>query len=252
MEVPFIQLHNVWKSFEEQVVLAGISVDINRGETLGILGRSGTGKSVTLMLISGLLACDQGEVLIDGENIVGKTEEELLSIRKRISYVFQTGALFDSLTIYENIAYPLLDSRKFDDGYINKKVNELAQLLNVHEHLDQYPSEITLGTKKRVAIARALATEPEALLFDEPTTGLDALMGKRISKIIRNLNKNKNLTSIVVTHDINCIEIVSDKVAMLDGGHIRFLGTFEQLRASSDEFIQEFLYGKKAFTTEKA
>ena len=252
MEVPFIQLHNVWKSFEEQVVLAGISVDINRGETLGILGRSGTGKSVTLMLISGLLACDQGEVLIDGENIVGKTEEELLSIRKRISYVFQTGALFDSLTIYENIAYPLLDSRKYDDEYINKKVKELAQLLNVHEHLDQYPSEITLGTKKRVAIARALATEPEALLFDEPTTGLDALMGKRISKIIRNLNKTKNLTSIVVTHDINCIEIVSDKVAMLDGGHIRFLGTFEQLRASSDEFIQEFLYGKKAFTTEKA
>jgi phospholipid/cholesterol/gamma-HCH transport system ATP-binding protein len=252
MEAPFIQLRNVWKSFEEQVVLAGISVDINRGETLGILGRSGTGKSVTLMLISGLLACDQGEVLIDGENIVGKTEVELLSIRKRISYVFQAGALFDSLTIYENIAYPLLDLGKHEDGYIKEKVNGLAQLLNVHEHLNQYPSEITLGTKKRVAIARALATEPEALLFDEPTTGLDALMGKRISKIICNLNKTKNLTSIVVTHDINCIEIVSDKVAMLDGGHIRFLGTFEQLRASSDEFIQEFLYGKKAFTTEKA
>lgn len=251
MDTPFIQLRNVWKSFDELTVLAGISLDIYRGETLGILGKSGTGKSVTLMLISGFLPCDEGDILIDGVSIVGKSEEELLPFRKRISYVFQQGALFDSFTIYENIAYPMKESQQYNFDDIDRKTKELAQLLNVDEHLEQYPSEISLGTKKRVAIARALATQPEALLYDEPTTGLDALMGKKISKMIRNLDKSQNLTSIVVTHDIGCIEIVSDKVAMLDGGHIRFLGTFEQLRASNDEFIQEFLYGKHAFAPER-
>lgn len=246
-KIPYIQLKNVWKSFGEQTVLAGINLEIYRGETLGLLGKSGTGKSVTLMLIAGLIKCDLGTIIINGVDITNKKEEELLPIRKKISYVFQQGALFDSLTVFENIAYPLLEDKRYDWNAIEEKVLELAELLNVKDYLNLYPAEITLGTKKRVAIARALATEPEALLYDEPTTGLDALMAKKINQLILFLNKNKKLTSLVVTHDINCIETVSDRIAMLHEGKIKFLGTIEELKKSEDEFIQEFLYGKKAF-----
>jgi len=202
------------------------------------------------MLIAGLIKCDSGKIIINGEDITDKKEEELLLIRKKVSYVFQQGALFDSLTVYENIAYPLMEDKRYDNEAIDKKVKELAGLLNVEAYLELYPGEITLGTKKRVAIARALATEPEAVLYDEPTTGLDALMAKKINQLILSLNKHKKLTSLVVTHDINCIKTVSDKVAMLQEGKIRFLGTMNELESSKDEFIQEFLYGNRAFEAE--
>ncbi len=250
MVAPFIELRDVWKGFGEQVVLAGINLAVYKGETLGILGKSGTGKSVTLMLIAGLIKCDSGKIIINGEDITDKREEELLLIRRKVSYVFQQGALFDSLSVYENIAYPLIEDKRYDYEAIDKRVRELAELLNVAEYLELYPGEITLGTKKRVAIARALATEPEAVLYDEPTTGLDALMAKKINQLILSLNKSKKLTSLVVTHDINCIETVSDKVAMLHEGKIRFLGTMDELKMSEDEFIQEFLYGHRAFEAE--
>ncbi|OGF58402.1 MAG: hypothetical protein A2Y62_15065 [Candidatus Fischerbacteria bacterium RBG_13_37_8] len=250
MEPAYIQLRNVWKSFEDQLILAGIDLDVHRGETVGILGKSGTGKSVTLKLISGLLPCDKGTVLVNGEDLAGKTEEELLAIRKKISYVFQSGALFDSISLFDNIAYPLLEQVEYEYDIVEARVHELASMLDVEDYLQEYPSDITLGVKKRVAIARALATEPDALLYDEPTTGLDPLMGKKISKLIRTLNINKKLTSVVVTHDIACIEIVSDKVAMLHEGAIRFFGTLKELQESPDEFIQEFLFGTNAFLPE--
>jgi phospholipid/cholesterol/gamma-HCH transport system ATP-binding protein len=248
--LPYIQLRNVWKSFDNQLVLAGVSLDIHKGETLGILGKSGTGKSVTLKLISGLLEPDKGEILINGVNIVGKKEDELLQIRKKVSYVFQQGALFDSLTLYENIAFPLYENEKYSFEEVNERVIELAKMLEVYEYIDKYPADVTLGVKKRVAIARAFATDPEAVLYDEPTTGLDPLMAKKISQLIRKLNQNNKLTSVVVTHDISCIETVSDKIALLNEGEILFYGTVDELKNSDEPFIKEFLYGMNAFEPE--
>jgi len=248
--LPYIQLRNVWKSFDNQLVLAGVSLDIHKGETLGILGKSGTGKSVTLKLISGLLEPDKGEILINGVNIVGKKEDELLQIRKKVSYVFQQGALFDSLTLYENIAFPLYENEKYSFEEVNERVIELAKMLEVYEYIDKYPADVTLGVKKRVAIARAFATDPEAVLYDEPTTGLDPLMAKKISQLIRKLNRNNKLTSVVVTHDISCIETVSDKIALLNEGEILFYGTVDELKNSDEPFIKEFLYGMNAFEPE--
>lgn len=250
MDKTYIQLINVWKIFDEQIILAGVSLNIYKEETLGILGKSGTGKSVTLKLISGLIKCDQGDIIVNGESITNKTEDELLIIRKKVSYVFQQGALFDSLTIFDNIAYPLYEQKQYTNEEINKKVFALASLLEVSDYLDKYPAEITLGVKKRVAIARSFATEPEVVLYDEPTTGLDPLMAKKISQLIRKLNKNNKLTSVVVTHDITCIETVSDKVALLDDGKIIFYGTIKELKQSEDPFIKEFLYGISAFQPE--
>jgi phospholipid/cholesterol/gamma-HCH transport system ATP-binding protein len=248
--LPYIQLRNVWKSFDNQLVLAGVSLDIHKGETLGILGKSGTGKSVTLKLISGLLEPDKGEILINGVNIVGKKEDELLQIRKKVSYVFQQGALFDSLTLYENIAFPLYENEKYSFEEVNERVIELAKMLEVYEYIDKYPADVTLGVKKRVEIARAFATDPEAVLYDEPTTGLDPLMAKKISQLIRKLNQNNKLTSVVVTHDISCIETVSDKIALLNEGEILFYGTVDELKNSDEPFIKEFLYGMNAFEPE--
>lgn len=250
MDKPYIQLINVWKIFYEQIILEGISLNIYKGETLGILGKSGTGKSVTLKLISGLIECDEGDIILNGESIINKTEDELLKIRKKISYVFQQGALFDSLTIFDNIAYPLYEQAQYNNEEINEKVFALASLLEVSDYLNKYPAEVTIGVKKRVAIARAFATEPEAVLYDEPTTGLDPLMAKRISQLIRKLNKNNKLTSVVVTHDIACIETVSDKVALLNDGKIIFYGTVKELKQSEEPFIKEFLYGISAFQSE--
>lgn len=250
MDKPYIQLINVWKIFYEQIILEGICLNIYKGETLGILGKSGTGKSVTLKLISGLIECDEGDIILNGESIINKTEDELLKIRRKISYVFQQGALFDSLTIFDNIAYPLYEQAQYNNEEINEKVFALASLLEVSDYLNKYPAEVTIGVKKRVAIARAFATEPEAVLYDEPTTGLDPLMAKRISQLIRKLNKNNKLTSVVVTHDIACIETVSDKVALLNDGKIIFYGTVKELKQSEEPFIKEFLYGISAFQSE--
>ncbi len=251
MEKPYIQLIGIWVVFDNQIILGGVNLDIYKGETLGILGKSGTGKSVTLKLISGLIEPDEGKIYINGDNIVDKSEDELLLLRKKVSYVFQQGALFDSLTVYENIAYPLFENEKYNEEEIDKKVRILSNMLEVYEYLNKYPSEITLGVKKRVAIARAFATEPEVVLYDEPTTGLDPLMAKKISKLIRKLNINNKLTSIVVTHDIECIETVSDKVAILNEGKIIFHGTMDELKISNDSFIKEFLYGLSAFEPEQ-
>ncbi|HXK60812.1 MAG TPA: ATP-binding cassette domain-containing protein [Acidobacteriota bacterium] len=239
-----IEVVDVYKSFDHPV-LTGLNLKIYRGETLGVLGRSGTGKSVMLKLLVGLLKPDQGQILFEGRDITRMSEAELLEVRKQISYVFQGGAMFDFLNVAENIAYPLREQGWTDEEQIQQRVEYLLDAVELEGWGSAAYSELSVGAKKQVAIARAIANNPEAILYDEPTTGVDPLIGKSLSRLIRKLNQQEHLTSVVVTHDLRCIEIVADTILLLKDGLIRFYGSKEEFRASSDPFIQAFIAGKR-------
>src|SRR3989441_1952288 len=237
----FIEFIDVEKSFGEMKVLDGISFGVEQGETFAILGPSGAGKTVTLTLAVGLLKPDAGRIIVDGQDITEMSERELAHVRRKVQLVFQSGALFDSLTVWENVAFPLTDTGQADEE-IERTVQEYLRLVEIEDLADLMPSELSTGMKRAVAIARALAAQPKAILYDEPTTMVDPLMSQTINKLIRKMQRQLGLTQMVVTHDIaNCAEKVADHVALLDKGKFVFIGTIAELYADDHPVVKEFV-----------
>lgn len=242
---PFISVRGLYKSFNGKPVLQGVDFDVGEGETLVVLGGSGEGKSVILRHLNGLVAPDRGEVWVDGRSLKGLEEDELFDVRRKVAMVFQLGALFDSQTVYGNISYPLRDHTALSERQIAERVTELLAMVDLKGTERLYPAELSGGMKKRVALARAIALEPRAVLYDEPTTGLDPIVTVHINQLIRNLQQRLGFTSVVVTHDLRSAFMVGDRFALLDHGRIRFSGNAEEVRATRDELMREFL--KAAF-----
>ncbi len=239
-DVNLIEARNLSISFDHPV-LSSISLIVKKGETVGVLGESGTGKSVLLKIMAGFLKPDQGEILIKGQNIVSMSEQELLEIRKKLSYVFQSGAIFDFLDVGENIAYPLREQGVTDEQMIQSRVEYLLNAVELTDMGKTRFNELSIGRKKQVSIARAIANNPEVILYDEPTTGVDPIIGKSLSKLIRKLNQKENLTSVVVTHDLRCIDVVADRIILLRNGQIWFEGDHSSLNNSKDSYVQAFI-----------
>jgi len=237
----FIEFIDVHKSFGDRTILDGVSFRVEKGKTFAILGPSGIGKTVTLTHIVGLLKPDSGRILVDGEDVTNFTEREFADVRRKVQLIFQSGALFDSLTVGENIAFPLMETG-LSEGDIQRRVQEKLQLVDIEDLADLMPSELSTGMKRAVAIARGLAVEPQAILYDEPTTMVDPLMSQTINALIRKMQSQLGMTQIVVTHDIaNCAEKVADHVALLDKGRFVFIGTMAELYASDHPVVHEFV-----------
>jgi len=239
-----ITLENISLAFEEPI-LENISFDAKGGETIVVVGESGTGKSTILKLLLRLLVPDKGRVLIDGEDIVDLTFDDALKVRQKMGMVFQGAALFDSMTVYENVAYPLREHTVLTEDEIEARVREKLQFVDLEPDKvnDQMPSELSGGMKKRVGIARGLANNPEIMLYDEPTSGLDPLTTATITYLILKLQRELGVTSIVVSHDIRSAFRMASKIALLANRHIGFFGTPEEMTGSDDSYIREFLGG---------
>ncbi len=238
---PYIQFKDVCKAFGPQVVLDGVSFEVHAGETMCILGRSGVGKSVSLQLIMGFLKADGGEVLVAGEEMTHLPELDLQRIRKKVTMVFQNGALFDSLSVGENVAFPLRERRDLTEEQIFQVVDGLLDMVGVKPMRDLLPSDLSTGMKRSVAIARALAAQPEAVLYDEPTTMVDPLMGQLLGDLIKKLKFQLKLTSIVVTHDMRLAKKLADRVLFLHEGKARFFGTIQAMNETDDPILRQFL-----------
>ncbi len=243
MREPFIQFKNVFKSFGENHVLRGTELSIYKGEITTIIGKSGGGKSVLLKHIIGLLEQDSGTIMFEGRPISDMKKAERKALKRKCSYMFQGTALFDSLTIFENIALPLKETTRLSDSEIDRRVKDKMDQLDLNDIDEKYPSQLSGGMKKRVALARALVTDPETVLFDEPTTGLDPIRKKSVHEMISNYQQKFGFTGVVVSHDIPDIFHISQRVAMLDEGRILFEGSPEKLAQSSDPAVKEFIQG---------
>jgi len=239
---PAVAVEDLQKSFGSQKVLNGISLRVQRGETLAVLGRSGTGKSVLLRLISGLEKPDQGSVRIHGQEIVGMTLDQMGEIRKTMGYLFQHAALYDSLTVKQNVAFPLEHHRKkMPESERTDRVKNLLAEVGMEAELEKMPSDLSGGMRKRVGLARALALEPDILLLDEPTAGLDPISSAEIDDLVLKLQDEHHVASIVVTHDLHSAKTIADRLALLNEGNVVSEGSFEELQKSDDKFVQEFL-----------
>jgi phospholipid/cholesterol/gamma-HCH transport system ATP-binding protein len=238
---PYIQFDHVFKSFGDFDVLNDVSFFVNPGETLCILGRSGVGKSVSLQMLMGFLKPDKGSVLVAGEDITRFNEKKLQEIRRKVTMVFQNGALFDSITVGENVAFPLRERNDLAEDQILQVVKGLLEMVGVAGMDNLLPSDLSTGMKRSVAIARALASQPEAILYDEPTTMVDPLMAHLLGDLIQRLKQQLHLTSIVVTHDMRFAKKLADRVVFLHEGKARFFGTTEELERSQDPVLGEFL-----------
>jgi len=238
---PYIEFREVSKAFGEKMVLDRVSFNVMPGETVCILGRSGVGKSVSLQLLMGFLKADSGRVIVAGSDITNFSEVELEAIRKKVTMVFQNGALFDSLTVGENVAFPLRETRELSEEQIYQIVDGLLRMVGVREMRDLLPSDLSTGMKRSVAIARALAARPECVLYDEPTTMVDPLMAQLLGDLIKRLKLQLNLTSIVVTHDMRLAQKLADRVVFLHEGKAIFFGTYGEMEKSNEPIVQEFL-----------
>jgi len=245
-EAPYICFARVWKSFDDEPVLVDVSFEVRSGEMVVVLGRSGVGKSVTLKHILGFLRPDQGQVYVAGREVSQMTEAELTDIRRRVTMVFQSGALFDSLTMRENVAYPLRErdirGESLSEEQIQTTVDRLLELVDIGESGDLMPSDLSTGMKRAVAIARALAAEPECILYDEPTTMVDPLMARTIGDLILKLKRQTGLTSVVVTHDMKLARKLADRVVFLENGHVSFFGPASEMDACKDPLVQSFIH----------
>ena len=239
-EIP-ISVRDLHKSFGEQKVLKGVTFQVPRGETLAVLGRSGTGKSVLLKLLIGLEQPDSGSVRIHGQEVAGLDPAKLNELRRRIGFLFQQAALYDSLTVWENVAFPLRRHSSEDADQQAARVQGLLESVGMAEHGHKLPSQISGGMQRRVGLARALVLEPDILLFDEPTAGLDPITADEIGELIAGQHKERNLTSIVVTHDIRGARAFADRLVVLREGRIVAEGTFSELEQSQDEFVTRFV-----------
>jgi phospholipid/cholesterol/gamma-HCH transport system ATP-binding protein len=237
---PYISFENVYKSFGDFVVLKDVSFFVNPGETLCILGRSGVGKSVSLQILMGFLKPDSGTVTVAGQDIGGLSEREMQEVRRKVTMVFQNGALFDSITVGENVAFPLRERGHMEEDQILQVVKGLLEMVGVAGMANVLPSDLSTGMKRSVAIARALASQPSAVLYDEPTTMVDPLMAHLLGDLIQRLKMQLHLTSIVVTHDMRFAEKLADRVVFLHEGTALFFGTMEEMRQSADPVIREF------------
>ena len=241
-QAPFVAVENLLKSFGSNRVLNGINLSVSRGETLAVLGRSGTGKSVLLRLIIGLETPDSGAVRIHGQNIVGLALDRMGEIRKKMGFLFQHAALYDSLTVAENVAFPLEHHRRdMSRSERGERVRQLLAEVGMEGDLDKMPSDISGGMQKRVGLARALALEPEILLLDEPTAGLDPISSGEIDDLILKLHRERQMASIVVTHDLHSARTTANRLALLDEGNVVIEGKFEDLQQSDIGFVKEFL-----------
>ncbi len=239
--LPYIEFKNVSKSFGDNHVLIDVSFDVMPGEMVCILGRSGVGKSVSLHQIMGFLKPDAGRVIVAGEDITDYNEEQMEEIRKKVTMVFQNGALFDSLTVGENVAFPLREKRSFSEEQILQIVDGLLEMVGVKEMRDLLPSDLSTGMKRSVAIARALAAQPECVLYDEPTTMVDPLMGNLLGDLIARLKLQLHLTSIVVTHDMRLAKKLADRIVFLHEARVIFFGTYKEMEKSEEPIVKEFL-----------
>jgi phospholipid/cholesterol/gamma-HCH transport system ATP-binding protein len=238
-----IELNDVAKRFGSQVVLDGVTLTVNEGETLALLGPSGTGKSVLLKSIIGLIRPDRGTVVVDGQNVALLKREPLSKLRATIGYVFQNGALFDSMNVFENIRLGLTDPAQFNDAeFVKARVVECLQLVNLNpEVAKKMPAELSGGMRKRVGIARAIAGRPKYVLYDEPTSGLDPVNADIIDALVKRLSDELSVTSIMVTHDVRGAFKTADRIALLTSGKIAAIGTPEEFKASTEPKVQEFL-----------
>jgi phospholipid/cholesterol/gamma-HCH transport system ATP-binding protein len=238
---PLISFSHVSMWFDERKILDDISFSVNRGETLCILGRSGVGKSVSLRILLGFLKPQVGSIRVDGEEINAYTEEQMQVVRKRITMVFQNGALFDSLTVRENVAFPLRERGGQEEDQVQQIVDRLLGLVGAEDAADALPASLSTGRKRAVAIARALASQPEVVLYDEPTTMVDPIIARRLGGLIARLRQQLGFTAIVVTHDMRFAERLADTVLFLNEGRAAFFGPLKDFLASPDPHIQQFL-----------
>ncbi|HEY3138999.1 MAG TPA: ABC transporter ATP-binding protein [Blastocatellia bacterium] len=236
-----IRVRDLRKSFDGQTVLDGINLEVARGETLSVLGRSGEGKSLLLKIIIGLQNPDAGKIEIKGEEITSMSLDQLNRVRKRVGFLFQGAALYDSLTVQENVAFPLRRHTEMNDDERNARVKELLEHVGLEaETFKKLPADISGGMRKRVGLARALALDPEFMLLDEPTAGLDPITAGQINQLIRELQNERKTSAIVVTHDMRSVKIVADRVAVLDQGHIVTEGTLADLTRSTHPVVSKF------------
>jgi phospholipid/cholesterol/gamma-HCH transport system ATP-binding protein len=240
---PVAEFRGVRKAFGRLQVLDGLDLQIRSRETVTIIGGSGTGKTVILKLIVGLLKPEAGQILVDGEDIVPLAEEALFRVRRRIGFLFQGAALFDSLTVGENVAYPLREHTQMDDAQVASRVREVLNVVGLDGVEGKAPAALSGGMRKRVGLARAIALAPHLILYDEPTTGLDPQNAEKINDLIRDLQRKLGVTSVVVTHDMHSAFKVSDRIAMLRGGRVAALGTPAELQHSAEGFVQDFIAG---------
>jgi phospholipid/cholesterol/gamma-HCH transport system ATP-binding protein len=237
---PVLTVRDVHKSFGAQHILDGISLSVVRGETLAVLGRSGTGKSVLLKLIIGLKRMDSGSICIQGQEIAGLGLTGMNRLRINMGFLFQHAALYDSLTVEQNVAFPLERHTKMSAPERRARVVELLRSVGMEHDLSKMPSDISGGMQKRVGLARALALQPEILLLDEPTAGLDPITSAEIDDLVLKLQKEHALTTVVVTHDLQSAKTIADRLALLDKGKVAMEGTYQELAESHDEFVREF------------
>jgi phospholipid/cholesterol/gamma-HCH transport system ATP-binding protein len=245
-----ITITGLIKTIGSQEILRGIDLEIQRGESVVIVGRSGGGKSVLLKHIIGLMKPTSGDVLVEGESVIGLSERKLVSVRKKIGILFQSGALFDSMTVEDNLAFPLREMGERDEKIIRQKITEALDVVNLAGTEGKMPESLSGGMKKRVGLARAIIGRPECILYDEPTTGLDPIASDTINHLIRRLQKRYHVTSIVVTHDMKSAFHVGDQIAYLNEGRIYFKGTPDAFRASPDPLIQDFILGRSEDTSD--
>ncbi|MGZ3999893.1 MAG: ABC transporter ATP-binding protein [Mucilaginibacter sp.] len=236
-----IHLKGLKKSFGSNDVLKDINLDVKRGENVVILGKSGMGKSVTIQCIVGMLTPDGGELTVFGEEVASLTEKHLKELRMKIGFLFQGGALYDSMTVRENLEFPLTRVLRLkDQAEINKRVEEVLESVGLSEAIDQMPSDLSGGMRKRAGLARTLIVNPEIMLYDEPTTGLDPITSREISELILQMQKKYKTTSIIITHDMECAEITADRVVVMKDGKYIAEGSFGALKKSKDEFVKSF------------
>ena len=239
-----IAVRGLTKSIGEQEILRGVDLDVARGETLAIIGRSGGGKSVLLKHLIGLMQPDAGEILIEGQSIIGLRERQLAAIRLKIGILFQGAALFDSMTVAENVAFPLKEAGQRDPNVLREKIRDMLDVVELEGQEEKMPVNLSGGMKKRVGLARAIVRRPKCVLYDEPTSGLDPVVSDSINKLIRRLQKRFGVTSIVVTHDMKSAFDVGDHIAYLHEGRVYFYGTPAELQQTTDPILQDFLIGR--------
>ena len=241
----FIQFVDVKKSFDANHVMQGVNLSIYKGETTVVIGKSGCGKSVLLKHIIGLMEQDSGEILISGKNLSSLNKKEKKAFKNKLSYMFQSNALFDSLNIFDNIALPLVEKSSFSKDIIQEKVNLRMSQLQIDGTEEKFPSELSGGMQKRVALARALVTDPDIVLFDEPTTGLDPVRKKSVHSMIKEYQKKFGFTAIVVSHEIPEVFDIAQRIAMLDNGRIVFEGDRDTIINSNNEIVKSFIIGNE-------
>jgi phospholipid/cholesterol/gamma-HCH transport system ATP-binding protein len=244
MSAVMIDVRDLVQRIGAQEILRGFSIPVIKGETLVLLGRSGGGKSVFLRHLIGLMKPISGQILVEGVDITHFNERQLEAVRRKIGMVFQDGALFDSMSVFENVAFPLRERGERDEAVIARKVDETLALVNMGGHEKKMPVNLSGGMRKRVALARAIVSPPEVILYDEPTAGLDPIVSDSINRLIRRMQRQLAVTSIVVTHDMVSCYHIADRVALLNEGRVYFYGTTEELKRSEDPVIRDFVDGR--------